>query len=189
MSEYSKTALVFLADGIEEIETVVPIDLLRRAEVKVTTVACGKELKVKGRSAISLYADALLNDLDFQLFDCLVLPGGPAYKGLCQNENVLKWVKEHDRKKKLLGAICAAPVILKYAGVLDKKKYTAHFSVKDCLPQIIEDKEVIQDDNVITSQGAGTAHEFASALIETLIGKQKGIEIAESICFSLKKKT
>lgn len=188
MCNSTQTALVFLEDEFEEIEAIVPIDLLRRAAIQVTTVACGETLKVKGRSAITLYADTFLSDLDFQLFDCLVLPGGAAYKALCQNEDVLKWVRQHDSAKRLIGAICAAPVVLKCAEVLDNKKYTAHFSVDTFLPEIINDQAVVRDTHIITSQGAGTAHVFALTLIEALVGKEKATEIAQSICFNLQKK-
>jgi 4-methyl-5(b-hydroxyethyl)-thiazole monophosphate biosynthesis len=90
----AKTALVFLMEGFEEIETVSPIDILRRAEVNVTVASISDKTSVKGRSNIILEADTLLSSLEpDRVFDCIVVPGGPGTKLLRENTTVLSIVK------------------------------------------------------------------------------------------------
>lgn len=176
-----KRALVLLADGFEEVEAVAPIDLLRRAGVETVVAAVGDGLAVTGKNGITVHADALLSETDGGSFDALVLPGGPAAKSLRENETVLALVRSFRESDRLVGAICAAPTILLRAGILDGKRYTAHFSVVEDLPEILEEP-VVRDGKIITSRGAGTAVEFGLALIGFLLGDGKAREVSASIC-------
>jgi 4-methyl-5(b-hydroxyethyl)-thiazole monophosphate biosynthesis len=91
------TALVFLFEGFEEIETVSPIDILRRAEVDVVVASISDTLLVKGRSNLLLQADVLLSSIPAdRVFDCVVVPGGPGTKLLRESPTVLSIVKRHD---------------------------------------------------------------------------------------------
>lgn len=175
--------LAILAEGFEEIETVTPIDLLRRAGAEVTLAALGNDLNVVGRSKITLRADLTLAEVLNQEFDCLLLPGGPGVKHLRADARVIDLVRKQDAAKKLIAAICAAPTVLHDAGVLTGRRYTAHFSVADELAEILADEKVVSDGHVLTSRGAGTALDFGLALIEHLFGQAKSSEIAKSICW------
>lgn len=173
--------LVPLAHGFEEIEAVCPIDLLRRSEIEVITASCESGLEVCGRSGIVIKCDIFLVDSIPNDFDLLVLSGGPAVFELRKNEAFLSFVQEFERLQRPIGAICAAPLILGDLGILNSKRYTAHFSTANELPRAVKGQEVVQDGHVITSPGAGTAIEFGLRLVELLRGK----EMAESIRASI----
>jgi len=176
----SKRVLCLLAPGFEEIETITPVDLLRRAAVDVTVAALGGDLLVTGRSNISVRADALLEDVDTGAFDLLILPGGPGVKGMRDDGRPASLAREFAAAGKPVSAICAAPTILHDAGVLSGKAYTSHFSVRNELTNA-SDARVISDGGVITSRGAGTALDFGLELVGTLCGPEKADEVAASI--------
>ncbi|MDG0965372.1 MAG: DJ-1/PfpI family protein [Opitutales bacterium] len=175
------SALVLLADNFEEIEAVVPIDLLRRAEVSVTVASCTQRLLVQGRSRISVQADCMLQEVEEQNFDLIVLPGGPGVFKVRKNRAIQKIIQKFKNEKKWIGAICAAPLLLLDAEVLGNAKHTAHSSVANELPHIITGKDVVCDGTIITSPGAGTAITFGLALIEALAGSDQAKLIADSI--------
>ena len=179
--ELTKNALILLSNGVEEIEAVSPIDLLRRAEVDVTVCSCDETLWVKGRSGISIQADCNLQSIAERSFDLLVLPGGPGVFELRKNPFVLKVIQKHFNHGKWIGAICAAPLLLLDAKVLNGTKYTAHASVVNELPNLLPEEDVVVDKNIITSAGAGTAVQFGLKLVELLLSEEKANEIAHSI--------
>lgn len=176
-----KKVLVLLADGFEEIEAICPIDILRRAEAEVVLAATGNQLEVTGKTGVRVQADTLLSECAEEKFDALIVPGGPATKQLRKDQAVLELVREFYEKNLLVAAICAAPTVLNEAAVLSGKRYTGHFSIAGELPDLLPDP-VVQDGNLITSQGAGTAIPFALAIVTDLFDQQKSEEIARSIC-------
>lgn len=176
----NKRVLCLLAAGFEEIETVTPIDLLRRAAVDVTVAALGESLSVTGRSGLTMQADVLLSQVDGGDYDLLFLPGGPGVKGMREDGRPAALAQAFASAGKTVTAICAAPAILHDAGVLAGKAFTAHFSVREELGGTREDR-VVMDGGVITSRGAGTALDFGLALVRELCGQEKADEIAKSI--------
>jgi len=119
---------------------------------------------------------------DFSEFDTLVIPGGAGVLKVAQNENALDLVRKFHQRGAHIAAICAAPLVLKNAGVLEGKKRTSHPSVADKIGDCLNDG-VVKDGNIITSRGAGTAIDFALALVEELAGKNISKDIANSICY------
>jgi 4-methyl-5(b-hydroxyethyl)-thiazole monophosphate biosynthesis len=172
--------LVPLFHGFEEIEATCPIDLLRRAEVEVVIAACDHQLDICGRSGIVLRADQLLSETKIDHFDLLLIPGGPGVFELRKNEEFISLIQQFSSLSRPIGAICAAPLLLKDAGLLKTAQYTAHGSTQEELPELL-DQDVIKDGNLITSRGAGTAIEFGLTLVEHLCGKEKAQEIRQSI--------
>jgi len=176
-----KKILVVLESGFEEIETIAPVDLLRRAGAEVVLAACGDALTVEGKTGVRIVADVLLTECQSLSFDALVVPGGPAARELRKNPDVLALVRRFADAGLLTAAICAAPVVLLDAGVLEGKRFTAHFSVAEELPALLPDP-VVCDWPLITSQGAGTAIPFGLAIVERLYDGAASREIAQSIC-------
>ncbi len=176
------TVLAILAEGFEEIETVSPIDLLRRAGVTVTLAALGEGIHVTGRNGMTLHADTTLETVRHQSFDCLFLPGGPGVKHLRADPRVRELVLRQHTARGWLAAICAAPTVLHDAGLLKNVRYTAHFSVATELPSIESAEPCVADGHILTSRGAGTALDFGLLLVEKLISPQKSAEVAASIC-------
>jgi 4-methyl-5(b-hydroxyethyl)-thiazole monophosphate biosynthesis len=176
-----KRVLCLLVTGFEEIETIAPIDLLRRAESEVVIAALGREKLVTGRSGISIEADATLAEVADQDFDALLIPGGPGVKALRTDGRPAQLAKKFTAQNKLVAAICAAPTVLADAGLLTNRRFTAHFSVHNELPRALADERVVKDGNLITSRGAGTAVEFGLALVAELYGQEKSAEVTKAI--------
>jgi len=176
------TILVLLPEGFEEIEALAPVDLLRRAGAEVTVATLADHRHATGRSGITVHGDAALEDVGENLYDMVFLPGGPGIKNLRADPRVLEVVIRHHRAGRWLAAICAAPTVLNAAGVLEGRRYTAHFSVAAELPAILADQRVVTDGKITTSRGAGTAVEFGLHLVSLLISPAKAAEISKAIC-------
>ena len=156
--------MVPLAEGFEEIEAVAVIDVLRRGGIKVDVVGIEDEV-VTGRNGIRVLCDKTISDVKPEDYDGIVLPGGnPGYKNLENNQQVLNFVKALNNKGKLVAAICASPTILEKIGILEGKKATCYPTMKDKIKNFV-DERVVVDKNVITSQGPGTAIEFALEIV------------------------
>jgi len=175
----SKHVLCVITDGFEEIETITPVDLLRRAEVQVL-IAALQPGPVTGRSGIRLVPDVALEEVTPEAFDLLLIPGGPGVKELRADGRVAALAKEFHEAGKKIAAICAAPLILQDAGLLDGRRFTSHSSTWEELPDA-EDDRVIEDGQLITSRGAGTALDFGFALVEYLAGEAAVDEVSEAI--------
>ena len=179
----SARVLVPLAEGFEEIEAVTIIDVLRRAGAEVVVAALGLS-PVRGAHGIALLADATLDSLDGGDFDLLVLPGGqPGTRHLGEDQRVLALVREFAAAKKTVAAICAAPWVLAQAGVLEGATVTAHPSVHTKLAPAKVDTttRVVRSGAIVTSQGAGTALEFALALAAEVAGQDCADELGRAM--------
>ncbi len=170
----SKKALIILADGFEEIEAVTCIDILRRAGTK-TVVAGLTTKKVTGSRKIVIQSDMLLSEAASG-FDALILPGGTeGAKKLAASGLVKSLIKTFFDKGLLVAAICAAPaVVLAPSGILEKKRATCYPGMEKSFSSGIKHttQSVVSDNNIITSQGPGTALEFALKIVEKLINKE-----------------
>ncbi len=170
--------LLPLAEGFEEIEAVTIIDVLRRAEIEVVLASLEKK-QVVGAHAIRIQAEIHIEDIkNISDFDMIVLPGGlPGAYNLQKNENVQKLIKEFNEAKKYVGAICAAPIALREAGVLEK--YTCYPSFEEQIGKdgYTNSNNVISDKNIITSKGPATAMEFALEIVSQLISGDKSKQI------------
>jgi len=174
------TVLVILAEGFEEIEFVTPVDVLRRAGASVTVAALKEGIHVAGRSGLTLHADRTMAAAE-EGFDCIVLPGGPGVAGLRRDPRVADLLRRQNEAGRWIAAICAAPTVLKDAGVLGARRHTAHFSVAGELPGALLGERVVVDGNLITSRGAGTALEFGLMLVEKLMSPERALEVARSV--------
>lgn len=175
----SKKVLCLLADGFEEVETITPVDLLRRAGVEVVMASLRKQT-VTGRCGIRVSADALLDQVSPETFDLLLIPGGPGVAELRKDGRAAALAADFHQAGKTVAAICAAPLVLKDAGLLDGRNFTAHFSVHTELPGVSPDR-VVRDENLITSRGAGTALDFGLALVTLLMGETAADEVSRAI--------
>jgi len=169
----AKTALVILAEGFEEVEAIGPVDVLRRAGVRVTLAGL-VDRRVESSRKIKVEADILLRDL-VGIPDAVILPGGlPGATNLAQSGDVSCLVKKMNGEGKIIAAICAAPaVVLAPLGILEGKKATCYPGCEDDFSKktLYVQEPVVVDGNVITSQGPGTALEFALAIAACLVGQ------------------
>lgn len=180
-----KQACVFLAEGFEEIEGLTVVDLLRRAGIKVTTVSIKKDCMITGRSNITVLADCWFGQMDFSETDLLVLPGGmPGTTNLRDYAPLTALLQKFYKEKKLLAAICAAPMVFGGLGFLEGRNATIYPGMEGELKGAKTLAEpVVVDEYITTSRGMGTAIPFSLSLIEQLLGKEKALEIKESIVY------
>lgn len=175
----AKQVLCVITDGFEEIETITPVDLLRRAEVRVT-IASLRPGPATGRCGVKLLPDTTLDEVNPQDYDLLLIPGGPGVKELRADGRPAALAKLFYEAGKKIAAICAAPLVLHDADLLDGGRFTSHSSTWDELPDA-EDERVVEDGQIITSRGAGTALDFGFALVEYLAGEAAVDEVSEAI--------
>ncbi|MHB1140529.1 MAG: DJ-1 family glyoxalase III [Sulfuricaulis sp.] len=170
------TVLVPLAQGVEELEAVTVVDLLRRAGIEVVTAGLDAA-PVKGSRGTVLLPDTTLERAIEREYDMLVLPGGqPGATHLEQDARVITLVRKMARDNRFTAAICAAPKVLARAGVLDGKRATSFPGALDPTqwPNVrLENSPVVTDGRVITSRGPGTAMDFSLELIGLLVGREK----------------
>ena len=161
----------FLANGFEEVEALAPVDILRRGGVEVKMVSITGSNLVESSHGVVVKADLLFENItDFSDADLLMLPGGmPGSKNLNEHEGVRKALKEQFEKGKRVAAICAAPIALERAGVLEGKEFTAYPGVGENIKGgKFREELVVKDGNVITSRGPATSMEFAFIIAEVL---------------------
>ncbi len=173
---------VILADGFEEVEAMAIVDVLRRAEIE-TVLAGLHDGPITSARKVRVVPDTVIDRVKPEDFDMIVLPGGqPGSDNLNSDPRVKELVKSFYSTGKLAGAICAAPIVLANAGVLEGKHATAYPTYKDRLGgAIYEEKTVVEDGNVLTSRGAGTALAFGLALVGRLAGKEKAGKIKKAM--------
>jgi len=167
----SVTVLVPLAEGCEELEAVTIIDLLRRAKINVVTASLGP-VAVTASRGVHLVADTELDEVIYNDFDIVILPGGlPGATNLNSDPRIHAILKRLYQNGKALAAICAAPLVLANAGLLDGKTatfYPGALNIDDWPNTLFSGDAVVVDDRVLTSRGPGTAMDFALAIIEYL---------------------
>lgn len=173
---------VLLGDGFEEMEALAPLDLLRRAGIKTLSVSLYDRREVVGGHGITFTADTTLSALPGTLPDMLVLPGGTGgVEELGKSKAVLDLIKRVFYADRFVAAICAAPTLLAKHGLLTDKNATCYPALLDLLGDAAVSADVCVDGKLITSRAAGTATDFALALIDALAGKEKMREVADSI--------
>jgi len=177
----NKRVLCLLFPGFEEIETVAPIDLLRRAGVEVTVASLHGERLVTGRCNITVQADTTLAEVSEQEFDLLLIPGGPGIKAVREDGRAARLAQKYAGAGLPVAAICAAPTVLQDAGLLAGKRFTSHAGVLPELPTSQVQERVIEDGNLITSRGAATSVDFGLALVKRLCGDVKLAEVSKGI--------
>lgn len=160
-------ALVPLANGCEEMEAVIIIDTLRRAgwDVAAAGLAAGT---IEAANGVKLVPDTTWDQINPADFDVLLTPGGfGGTMALCEHEGVQQALRDFDSNEKWIGSICASPLALHAAGILEGKRFTCYPGVEEKLPANVQpvNEPVVVDGHLITSRGPGTAFEFALKVI------------------------
>ncbi|MDI6810780.1 MAG: DJ-1/PfpI family protein [archaeon] len=178
----AKNAVLFLATGFEEIEAISIVDTLRRAGVEVT-IAGLQAGAIEGAHGIKVVPDTTIGEIEIEKFDSVILPGGnPGYVNLGKDQRVLDAVKTAFEVGKIVAAICAAPSVLAKVGILKGKRATIYPGMETALTGAKHINErVVMDGKLVTSQGPGTALEFAITLVELLVGKPKAQEVKSAL--------
>ncbi len=181
-----KKVLVFLADGFEECEGLIVVDILRRAGMEVTTASVMERKKITSSHNIELFADMMAADVQISEYDAVVLPGGiPGTPNLAACSVVTDTCVRFAAEGKIVAAICAAPSILGSLGLLRGKRATVYPGMEHTLSGAtpVTEDEVVVDGNLITSRSMGTAIPFALTIAAQLSDMQNAKELARSICY------
>ena len=172
---------IFLDNGFEEIEAITTIDLLRRANIALTTVSVTGQEWVMGAHNIPVKADALIADIDFANAEMLILPGGATKLHEC--EALCELLVKHNEQEKLIAAICAAPSVLGRLGILKGKQATCYPGFEEYLGESYFDGLVVESKNIITAKGPGLSADFAFCLIEKLAGNEIADQVYDAAQF------
>ena len=178
---------VLLAPGFEEAEALVPVDLLRRANVETATVSLTGE-PVPGSHGITVTADLAMDQVDLDRAEMVVLPGGgPGYKNLGADPRVERLIRRAVERDIWVAAICAAPTLLGKWGLLEGKQAVCYPGMEEGLvgARAWRDRavNVVTDGKIITGRAAGAAFEFGLSLIEALADEEKAGDIRDSVCY------
>lgn len=179
--------IVFLAEGFEEVEALTVVDYLRRVdEIAVNTIAIGDSLQVLGAHDVEVKADRHIDDLlKPDLYEAIVIPGGmPGATNLRDDQRVIKMIKEMNKKGKLVAAICAGPIVLEKAKIIDGKKVTSYPGFEKDLPDsLYREEDVVVDGNIITSRGPAKAVDFALEIVKYLVGEKEVEALKKGILY------
>lgn len=182
----TQKAAILLAQGFEEAEAIVVIDLLRRLKIDLDLLACQDTLELISYHNITLKADALLTDHANHTYDAIILPGGPqGARNLGANAQVVQFVKRHLDAGKLICPICSAGAhVLAANGLLQGRRYTTSGENHTLYPDgTYVPEKIVRDGNLLTGQGLGVVFEFALSIAAQLGKTQEATTQAEHIYF------
>jgi DJ-1 family protein len=177
-------ALIPVTDGVEEMEAVIVIDTLRRAQWDVVCAGMNPGMVTASRG-VRIVPDTSFDRLDPSTFDAIIVPGGSkGVERLLREKRLREAIRHLHRAGKIVAAICAGPLVLQRAGVLSGKKATCHPDLAAKMTRAQWSNEIVViDGNVITSQGAGTCFQFALAIISKVDGPEKSRMVARGMVF------
>ena len=173
---------IFLAEGFEECEALITVDMIRRANITIDMVSIGDDLFVTSSHDIVIKADYLLQDVELDSYDALILPGGKlGTENLEKCEELKDALIEQYDDDKLVCAICAAPSIFGHLGFLNDKQYTCYPSFDSNYGGTYNKVLAISDENVVTGRGMGATIEFAKEILLHFKDEETVEELLESI--------
>ncbi len=177
-------AIVFLADGFEECEGLIAVDILRRAGIETLMASAMDGLMIDSSRHIKVQADVMAADVDYGTVDLVVLPGGRlGTENLGANDLVVEKCREFAAEKHL-AAICAAPSLLAALGLLEGKRATCHPDFEGHMKgAVLTGESVVTDGRITTGQGLGASFDFSFELVKLLAGEETVENIKKAICY------
>ena len=175
----------FLATGFEDIEALIPLDIMRRAGIDFKTVSITGDLYVESAHGVSIKADMLIEDADMSDADLIMLPGGlPGATNLNAHNGVKKAIIEQNARGKMIGAICAAPMVLGGIGLLQGRRATCYPGFEKYLEGAEYTHELCTvDGNITTGEGPAAALPYAYTLLAALTDRQTADQVAEGMMY------
>lgn len=178
-----KKAVVFLANGFEDIEALATVDILRRGGVDVTVAGVTGEIVTSSHN-LKVVTDKLADDINAEDYDAVICPGGmPGATNLKDSQKVIDVLKEAYEKGKIVSAICAAPMVLEKAGVLASKDFTMYPGMEGYAPSgnYKDNKFVVKDGSVITGAGPAATFDYAFEILANLQGQEIANQVAQGM--------
>lgn len=181
-----KSICIFLADGFEEIEALLPLDVMRRGGLSVKTVSVTGTRIAMGAHQIPVEADLLFEELNAEDVEMIVLPGGmPGAANLDMHSGLDKLIRSFATEQKPMAAICAAPLVYGRRGLLKGKKATCYPGFEQYLEGAECTGAMVQvADNFILGKGPAAAAEFGFTILEKFAGAEKVLEVKQGMLFA-----
>lgn len=175
-----------MSNGYEEVEALIPVDVLRRAGVDIQMVSVTGDIMVVSAHGVSIKADALIDDIDISDADLLMIPGGlPGAENLCNHPQVREAIAKQYEAGRLVSAICAGPMIFGSLGISKGKRCTCYPGFEDHLEGAQYTEELVTvDGNVITGEGPAAAFPYAYTICEILCGKATAQSLRDGMMYS-----
>lgn len=175
----------FFANGFEESEAIVPIDVMRRAGLEVKLISTTNDLMVTGSHGITIKTEELFDNVNFDDAELLFLPGGmPGTKNLDAHAGLCELIQTSAEKGVKLAAICAAPMVFGNLGLLNGEKATCYPGFEEhLLGATFVKEEVVVSNQFITARGAGTSMTLGLKIVEILKDEKFAKELAAAIIY------
>ena len=183
----SKKIGMMVANGYEEVEMLTVVDLMRRAGMTCDIMSVSGEKELTSSHKVTVIADLLYEEADFDSYDALAIPGGmPGTTNLGAHAGVCEQLKKAYADGRMIAAICAAPTVFGKLGLLEGKKAICYPGMEDQLTGAeVTYEPAVRDGNIITSRGMGTAIDFGLAIIAYYEGEEAAAALAEKIVYEV----
>ena len=181
--------LIPIANGSEEMEIIMLVDILRRANINVVLASVDESTNIVGSQRMKIVADKCILGASDSKYDLIIIPGGPAgAERLHRSTTLKKLLKEQKQASRMYGGISYSPLILQKQGLLEDKTVTAHPSIVNQLTcQVIDRSKVVIDGNLITGKGLGTVMDFSLAIVRKFFGHGRAKGVANGMVFDYPK--
>ena len=181
----TKKVALFIENGSEELELIAPLDVMRRANLEVDLISANNEDFITSSHNVKIIADKKINEINNILdYDAIVIPGGmPGSTLLRDNKKIIEFYQTMYNSGKLVAAICAAPIVLSAAGIIDDKEVTSYpgFDKEINYKNYNSDKAVVIDKNVITAQGPAVAILFGYEIVNYLLQDNTAEDVKQAM--------
>ena len=178
--------IILLANHFEDVEALITIDILRRANITIDLVSVVEKLELNTQSNITIKAEKLYEDISLNDYDFLIIPGGKAvFETHLDSHKTKEAVDYFYSKNKLIASICAAPGVLGKYGYLDNIEYVCFPSCEEFMPKgiLMKEKRVVVSNNIITSKAAGTTFDFAYEIVKYLTSEENANKVINSVYY------
>ena len=181
----TKKVALFIENGSEELEFIAPLDIMRRANLEVDLISANNEDFITSSHNIKILADKKIEEVNNILdYDAIVIPGGmPGSTLLRDNKKIIEFYQTMYNSGKLVAAICAAPIVLSAAGIIDDKEVTSYpgFDKEINYENYNSEKAVVIDKNVITAQGPAVAILFGYEIVNYLLQDNTAEDVKQAM--------
>ena len=181
----TKKVALFIENGSEELEFIAPLDIMRRANLEVDLIAANDKDFIISSHNVKIATDKKISEINNILdYDAIVIPGGiPGATNLQDNNKIISFFKEMHANNKLVAAICAAPIVLNTAGIINDADFTCYpgFEKQINSSNYNSTQAVVLNNNVITAQGPAVAMLFGFEIVKYLLDENTAKQISDAM--------
>jgi protease I len=166
-----KKIIILVEQMFNDQEFWYPYYRLKEAGAQVIVVGSGTAQEYIGKAGTRTGVDANAEMISGADFDGIIIPGGYAPDYMRRHSEMVLLVNELCEAGKVVAAICHAGWMLASAGILKGRTVTSFYAIKDDLVHAGAnwvDKEVVEDENLITSRRPDDLPAFMKAVISRL---------------------